>query len=280
MSSPEKDFPDSEMSVMCAPRRIVCDAHTCFGKPRIEGTRLSPLLFVGMTREQVVEAWPHLDLTDEEWTAIQRWLDSAEGRRAQQQEPTGMPGFEAARGGPLPPKVTLLIGEGWPPLSREQVVELHEALVSFVQEMSSARKPMSSDDQQTTIWGAAVGLHGLLERLNIGTPPQPRRWTDDDIQAALEKHELPTAILDKLTPLGGFACLDERRMLPPEEEPKHNCGTCQHYHQPSEMGCGVMVTSPGARMWRMNAGAALSDAQLQAWLEQSGDGCPGWEPKP
>lgn len=62
-------------------RRIICTADICFGKPRIENTRVYVTLLAGLTREQAAENWPWLNLTDKEWAEIQAWLDSAEGRR-------------------------------------------------------------------------------------------------------------------------------------------------------------------------------------------------------
>jgi uncharacterized protein (DUF433 family) len=74
-------------------RRIICDADTCSGRPRIEGARLYLLALAGMTREQVAVGWPDLNLTDEEWAAVTAWLASPEGLRADRDErdSKGMP---------------------------------------------------------------------------------------------------------------------------------------------------------------------------------------------
>lgn len=67
------------------PRRIVCDAHTVSGRPRLEGTRLYLTLFTGLTREQVEMNWSP-NLTDAEWEAVSEWLASPEGERAVRDE--------------------------------------------------------------------------------------------------------------------------------------------------------------------------------------------------
>lgn len=81
-------------------RRIVCDGHTCSGKPRIEGTRLYLTALYGWGRGQVEEGWPELKLTDAEWDMVTAWLESpagedalaAEGRSSKPQPPVGYAG--------------------------------------------------------------------------------------------------------------------------------------------------------------------------------------------
>lgn len=137
----------------------------------------------------------------------------------------------------------------WPPLNQEQVVELHKALVAFVAEMAAARRPMSDDDQQTVIWCAATGLHGILERLNIGTPQPPPRQEEN---------------------LGGFACLDERRMGPAV---KHNCWTCAN-NQPPRNNCPINGRLDVA-MWVGSTHGWTMDGMPP----KDCDGCPGWMPR-
>ena len=77
--------------------------------------------------------------------------------------------------------------EPWPPLSREQVVQLHEALVAWrrAEERVSrynraaynARHPQNVDDL----------LLSLLVRLGIGAPPLPRTWTHEEVAKMTEE---------------------------------------------------------------------------------------------
>lgn len=60
--------------------------------------------------------------------------------------------------------------EPWPPLSREQVVELHEALLGFRRTMESSKTIRDADEQMSAIWDAATSLDGLLVEMNIGRP--------------------------------------------------------------------------------------------------------------
>lgn len=205
------------------------------------------------------------------------------------QEPEVMPGFTAPATDP------------WPPLSREQVVELHEALIEFL------KAPMKAPNR----------LAMRLLALNIGTPPQSRRWTNDDIQAALEKREEPTASLVS-SPLGATLCplcrgsgqarsvqqinpdgsyepkdaplvncmvCEGTGQISPEdevqEEVKRNCGTCRNVNLPFSMRCAIADEGTAQRGWRDRlAIRSTSEQQLIDLLISSETPCPGWEPKP
>lgn len=79
------------------------------------------------------------------------------------------------------------LGSPWPPLSREQVVKLHEALVAFRGEMEASKGIRSHEDQQDMIWGAAVELDGLLVEMNIGSPPSTKTWTHEEVAKVAEE---------------------------------------------------------------------------------------------
>ena len=197
----------------------------------------------------------------------------------------------------------------WPPLSREQVVELHEALVAFQEEMRTddttyRDNPVALNQAHGA---AARGLRMVLWSLNIGTPQPPPRQEEN---------------------LGGFACLDERRMGPPldadvqtmrgtlaeleeiqrqrdahqrqrraqamepetsdrlerirarlnaKPEVKHNCWTCQLLRWARQNGTPQPVCFSGkvaVADWigiHIPRGATLPSHKA--------DGCPGWTPK-
>ena len=214
------------------------------------------------------------------------------------QEPEVMPGFTAPAAGP------------WPPLSREQVVELHEALVSFrtaYNECGGRTGNLGDPLMLQELWA----LGELLERLNIGTPPQPRRWTNDDIQAALEKREEPTDFLSS-SPLGVKPCplckgsgqarsvqqinpdgsyepkdaplvncmvCEGTGQISPEdevqEEVKHNCWTCSRAVR-GKIGCDLMANHGWLNMLVASARCGMDLVEKS----QKADHCPGWEAKP
>ena len=84
------------------------------------------------------------------------------------------------------------LGAPWPPLSREQVVKLHEALVAFRREMEASKGIRSHEDQQDMIWGAAVELDGLLVEMGIGSPPPTRTWTHEEVAKVAEEVQTVT----------------------------------------------------------------------------------------
>ena len=233
MSSPEKDFPESEMSsdptgFNTAPshyaqqeRETIDRIHDimtdqefkmfCLGQVVKYADRLP---HKGASGEDLAKAnwYGQMALHMEDRAPDPRW--QREGFKPYQrqpappmqempfsmdQEPTVMPGF------------TALATDPWPPLSREQVVELHEALRDFTTDMTSARAPMSDEDQANTIWSAAVELHGTLERLGIGTPPTTRRWTEDQLQQAVEEVQEPMMVSARLVDHEGNP-VDPRRV--------------------------------------------------------------------
>ena len=199
------------------------------------------------------------------------------------QEPEVMPGFTAPATDP------------WPPLSREQVVELHEALIEFL------KAPMRAPNR----------LAMRLLALNIGTPPQPRRWTNDDIQAALEKREEPTDFLSssplgvkpcplckgsgqarsvqQINPDGSYepkdaplvncmVCEGTGQISPGDEvqeEVKHNCWTCSRAVR-GKIGCDLMANHGWLNMLVASARCGMDLVEKS----QKADHCPGWEAKP
>lgn len=194
---------------------------------------------------------------------------------------------------------TMLEVEPWPPLSREQVVELHEALVAWGRASMRCKRECGNWDDGYFA-DEHLRLSRLLEHLNIGTPQPPPHQEEN---------------------LGGFACLDERRMAPPldadvqtmrgtlaelEEiqrqrdahqrqrraqamEPetsdrlerirsrlnakptvKRNCWTCRHNHPPRN-NCDINGRLDVA-MWV---------GSVKGWTRtgmppQDADNCPGW----
>lgn len=90
----------------------------------------------------------------------------------------------------VPPEsgvTSIPLGAPWPPLSREQVVKLHEALVAFRREMEASKGIRSHEDQQDMIWGAAVELDGLLVEMGIGSPPPKRTRTHEEVAKVAEE---------------------------------------------------------------------------------------------
>lgn len=200
-------------------------------------------------------------------------------------EPTVMPGFTAPATDP------------WPPLSREQVVELHEALRDFTTDMTSARAPMSDEDQANTIWSAAVELHGTLERLGVGTPPTTRRWTEGQLQQAVEEVQssqdaqsaadgllarvgLPRHVLSprpsSATEIAITSAMEaplatpEARRQEGDWEPppvRKNCWTCDLYSLHG--GCTSLM--PEAVSWM------LAQKSMVNGISRDADGCPVWE---
>lgn len=207
------------------------------------------------------------------------------------QEPEVMLGFTAPATDP------------WPPLSREQVVELHEALRAFQEDWALSMRLWGAmmDLKQR---GAAARLSLALNGLGIGTPPQSRRWTNDDIQAALEKHErelldrvgLPKHVLSpgpaSATEIALLSAMEARRMQGAWEEPtaslvssplgevRHNCWTCKH----NLTGVGAWGCSSqemGTVRWLSQmANELLPQDDGSRMPSKLSNGCPGWEPTP
>lgn len=186
------------------------------------------------------------------------------------------------------------LGAPWPPLSREQVVELHEGLVAFRGEMEASKGIRSHEDQQDMIWGAAVELDGLLVELGIGSPPPTRTWTHEEVakvaeevqqRSGLPRHtegRAPTTATELaiLESMGWKSPADEPRRQEGqwEEPPKRNCWTCKHAgFKSSRYGykyatCGSPVG--GASYWVTKQ--ILDGEEMPP---KDSDGCPGWEPK-
>lgn len=210
MSSPEKDFPASEMSsdptgFNTAPshyaqqeRETIDRIHDimtdqefkmfCLGQVVKYADRLP---HKGASGEDLAKAnwYGQMALHMEDRAPDPRW--QREGFKPYQrqpappmqempfsmdQEPTVMPGFTTSATDP------------WPPLSREQVVELHEALVRFMR---------TCTEREDFNWAARV-LSVALRQLGIGTPPTTRRWTEDQLQQAVEEVQEPMMVSARL----------------------------------------------------------------------------------
>lgn len=81
------------------------------------------------------------------------------------QEPEVMPGFEAHPFTSAP----------WPPLSREQVVELHDALIAWRRAEERVGPHTRAEHNARTPGNVDDRLLDVLERLGIGAPPK-RTW--------------------------------------------------------------------------------------------------------
>lgn len=142
---------------------------------------------------------------------------------------------------------TMLEVEPWPPLSREQVVELHEALTTFVRESRDTKTHL--DLERVLNWPKhAWALFEALERLGIG-------------------HSRP---IPPTTPV---------------EEPKptvnRNCWTCKHDYQTEDGGtlhfCHIAHRNEPVAEWVDNyVSPKIEDRGMPP---QGADGCPGWSPK-
>lgn len=157
----------------------------------------------------------------------------------------------------------------WPPLSRQQVVELHEALVTFCSEWAQSWS-LTPEHLELKQRGAGARLAKTLLSLGIGTP-----LTEEEIQEVVAKVQDPE----------GFACLDERTVDPKTfaTSPlgRKNCGTCRNCNLPYSMACAIAAEGTSTRRWRDGLSMdALSEEKLLAQLTSTAGHCPGWEAKP
>ena len=179
------------------------------------------------------------------------------------QEPEVMPGFLAPttqrQEGAQSPEAS-----PWPPLSRKQVVELHEALSRWLRAIQSAD---NATDWASHVWSANDALRTCLLDMGIQPIEEPTpatKWAMlEAVLAVLAEREAKASLAS--SPLGVV---------------KHNCWTCKH-SRPERGGLLCWATTADALPWLngvVNSIGIRGDGQMM--LEQTADGCPGWEPKP
>lgn len=258
MSSPEKDFPASEMSsdptgFNTAPshyaqqeRETIDRIHDimtdqefkmfCLGQVVKYADRLP---HKGASGEDLAKAnwYGQMALHMEDRAPDPRW--QREGFKPYQrqpappmqempfsmdQEPTVMPGFTApvdqdivrstsdqqVLAAPLGSYDRLEL-EPWPPLSREQVVELHCALCDWSRAFKPALTPAECLGRMQTQLSADESLLALLQRLGIGTPAPTKRWSEDQLQQAVEEVQEPMMVSARLVDHEGNP-VDPRRV--------------------------------------------------------------------
>lgn len=173
---------------------------------------------------------------------------------------------------PDPPSMSipLLDTSPWPPLSREQVVQLHEGLVAWRRAESrvgthtrasyNARNPQNVDDQ----------LFNLLVDLGIGSPPPKRTWTHEEVARAADKIQMAQE--------EGFV-----PKPPPAAEPqKRNCWSCSH-NQGLSNYCDRLrerLIGTKVRDWIQATPLSALGEDPENMPSKDSDNCPGWEPKP
>lgn len=197
-------------------------------------------------------------------------------------------------------------GSPWPPLSREQVVELHQELVEFYAGMKRC-VDLGINDSARAAYAERLAI--VLHRMGIGTtPPTHRTWTHEEVaKVAEEVQQDPPAPLRTVAwakntsgqPLreGQLVTADMIAVLPSvqpsrpegqwEEPPLRNCWTCKH-----DLGFGHTTARYCKAMPARRRGERDSERhrQINAWTNaqaldenlmppKDADGCPGWERK-
>ena len=152
------------------------------------------------------------------------------------------------------------LGAPWPPLSREQVAELHQELVEFYAGMKRCVDLGINDSARAAY---AERLTIVLHRLGIGSPPPTRTWTHEEIAKVAEEVQV--------------------------EPPKRNCWTCDHDKVFGGGTAHICTALPPRRS--KGTGDSPTVKAISAWTDsqtldaslmppKDSDGCPGWEPKP
>jgi len=234
------------------------------------------------------------------------------------QEPTVMPGFTApvdqdivrstadqqVLAAPLGSYDRLEL-EPWPSLSREQVVELHCALCDWSRAFKPALTPAECLGRMQTQLSADESLLALLQRLGIGTPPKTKRWSEDQLQQAVEEVQtfqdaqsaadglmarvgLPRHVLSpgpsSATEIAITSAMEASLATPKarrqegawEEPARKNCWTCKHKREQT-LHCNLLLGV--GEMAHQNV-AAWRTQMLATTNGRLTDNCPGWEQKP
>lgn len=257
-----------------------------------------------MTEEELSAAFEAMPLPARQ-EAMKRALDEEIGPVAMMSPTSGL--------------TSIPLGAPWPPLSREQVVELHQELVEFYAGMKRCVDLGINDSARAAY---AERLTIVLHRLGIGSPPPTRTWTHEEVakvaeevqqRSGLPRHaegRAPTTA----TELAITAAMEDRfghitdlsRHSKPREEPTTDEDSgpgAMSWQQAEEFGSPFAteppVVPPKRNCWTcrlgseqfcsLTQGANVGTAKREDvvnWrlshlqVTQQTDGCPGWEPKP